>query len=781
MLQETLTSDKTDEYSPGEGRGRGRVRREKKRARRVETSNGISSVVVEDVECVVIKPITKTNVDSLIGSLNGLTLALSSEEVASVNAATELALEFGPILNTSKSNNTRTQCPPPPLTVVAVMGVLREALTAAAVSFCSRAAQVWAEGFTFPKDARETDAAMLQLEGGDLYKFISAKRAKDAHIRLSEERVRAVIRKDALTDKKDYGRLMAIARGIEIETEPNFVPSGYHSRPKMRLKYTRDVPNAVNKLIHKQWVKSTVVLLPTELLANTEGVHFSPIHWTTKAGKAEGRVLGDTSNGEKGAHLLNGNGKEGKKYIRERMIKRWGAIKHPTLEDLVLMVLEAADLYGWDEIELWKTDLAAAFNLMNFSPKSAALLTFELSEGLSVIHTTGMFGWTGTPYVFQVITRVLCDTLRPVLKGLVKMYVDDMFGAVAKRHRQGDMTKATELIHGLLGPTSVAHDKTEFGRQLELLGWLFDLDLRVVSASRKNVLKAIHVFFNIDIDGMVLLEDVERVASYASRYSVLSRAMKPYTAALHRAAADYAGNHHAQPRRLTEHARCDIVMWRAYLCLLRMNPENFARPLESFRPRAPSVLIEYDASLEALGVGVSVLHPGSSVFRLVGYTQLVLPYKTDKDSSYQNTNEYAAVLLGLALIKQERLVPGGFAYNIIGDNTTSLSWCKKGKAASLLARRANIGFSLLCVELDANIAEIKHVPGIYNKVYDGLSRGLTGRQVGLPIELEYTLESDSLATKYIALCNPRLPPLASPSEHLLLSQRLLALLGSTVN
>jgi hypothetical protein len=78
-----------------------------------------------------------------------------------------------------------------------------------------------------------------------------------------------------------------------------------------------------------------VVLLPTELLADSEGVHFSPIHWTTKAGKAEGRVLGDTSNGEKGAHLLNGNGKEGKKYIRERMIKRWGAIKHPTLEDLV--------------------------------------------------------------------------------------------------------------------------------------------------------------------------------------------------------------------------------------------------------------------------------------------------------------------------------------------------------------------------------------------------------------------------------------------------------------
>jgi hypothetical protein len=39
------------------------------------------------------------------------------------------------------------------------------------------------------------------------------------------------------------------------------------------------------------------------------------------------------------------------------MKERWGAIEHPTIKDLVHMVLEAADKYGWENITLWKADL----------------------------------------------------------------------------------------------------------------------------------------------------------------------------------------------------------------------------------------------------------------------------------------------------------------------------------------------------------------------------------------------------------------------------------------
>jgi hypothetical protein len=69
----------------------------------------------------------------------------------------------------------------------------------------------------------------------------------------------------------------------------------------------------------------------------------------------------------------------------------------------------AVEKWGAENVELWKMDLKGAFNLLDFSAQSAKLLAFELTEGMSVIHITGMFGWTGTPYCFQVVTRVLND------------------------------------------------------------------------------------------------------------------------------------------------------------------------------------------------------------------------------------------------------------------------------------------------------------------------------------------------------------------------------------
>ncbi len=711
-------------------------------------------------------------------TVDGLTLRLTAQEVTSVRRATATALRFACILTSRCANGHPTSAPlSPPLTEQLVFTILKEAMASSATTFCSRAAQTWADGFTFPKEARENDANLLRQCDGDFTALCAAKRALSASGRLSEDRVRTSVRRSALTDRKDFGRLIDIARGVHIDTSPTFVPSGGINRPKMRAKYTKEVPNAVNKLLYLQWLKSTVLLIPTVLAILIMGIHFSYQHWTEKAGKAAGRNLGDTSNGERGKHTLNGNNPDEKERVRQLMIDRWGRITHPTLQDLVQMVLEAADLHGWDNIELWKMDLAAAFNLMDFDADSAKLLAFELVDGMTAIHTTGMFGWTGTPYVFQVITRVLCDLCRGVLLGLVLMYVDDMFGITLKANRQHDMDCAAVIIRQLLGHGAVAEDKSAWGRILDLLGWTFNLDTRTVTASRRNMLKAIQAFFSVDIDGQVTLEEVERMASYASRYSVLSRAMKPYTAALHADAALYKGNHHARPRRLSQLAKCAVVMWRAFLCLLRLDPANFARPLESFRKRRPTVLFEYDASLTGLGLGVSLWDIESSTFRLVAYTGVTLPYKTSgRASAYQNTKEYTAVLLGLALVRQERLVTGCFAYNVVGDNTTSLTWVKKGKAASTLARRANIGYSLLAADLDASVAEIKHIPGVLNVVYDGLSRGKKGVDLGLPAALEVVLRPDSMALRYIALCNPHLT-LSTPEEHISLSNKMLALLG----
>lgn len=456
------------------------------------------------------------------------------------------------------------------------------------------------------------------------------------------------------------------------------------------------------------------------------------------------------------------------------MIKRWGEIKHPTLQDIANMVLKAVQKYGAEDVMLWKMDLSAAFNLMDFSAKSARLLAFELTEGMSAVHTTGMFGWTGTPYVFQVITRVLTDLCREDLVGLMLMYVDDMMGACSKKDLEADMAKAGEMARALLGSKAVAEDKSASGRHLDVIGWHFDMDTMTVSASKKNLMKAVGAFFAADVNGTMNLDQVQRMASYASRYATLCRQMKPYTSALYKCVPPYRGNRSVL-LPLSERAKTDVVAWRAFLSLLHLEPARYARSLSTFRRRRPSVLIGYDASLFGFGVGVSALNHDGSQYELLGYTRLVIPYAVTNDSSFQNNNEYLAVLLGLALIKQEALVPRGFAYNLVGDNVTSLSWCAKERAASSIARRANIGFSLVTVEMEAYIAETRHIAGKYNIVYDGLSRGKEGVEVGLPPHLYVELTQESMAWQYIALCDPAIP-LQSVDDHTSLSHEFLRLL-----
>ncbi len=694
---------------------------------------------------------------------------LSAAEEASLEAAVLIACQFGPVVERKRRRQGAFTLP----SVSTVRAVLREAVQSAAVTFGTRAAEEWADGFVFTPAMCGRDATLLKNCGGDFVQLCAQKRAKGAKNRLSVRRVRTLVTAADLTDPQDLQRLVNIAEGLHITKPVDFEPSGFENRPPLRRKYKEEVAHAVNKLLSIQWAKDTVLLLPTEVVAGLPGVHFSPQHWVLKAGKAQGRPICDTSNPNPESDALNGTGKDGKDAVRRAIAEEWGSILHPTLESLVKMVLEMVDKHGSKNLVLWKKDLASAFNLMDFDAASAILLAFELTDGMTAVHTTGMFGWTGTPYAFQVITRVMVDLCRKHLEGLMSMYVDDMLGVAHKDHVEGDMAKADGLARGLLGPDAIAEDKTESGRALDWIGWRFDLDTMTVSASRRNMLKAMHAFFFVSLEGTLSLSEVERMASYASRYAVLCTQMRPYAAALHAFKTTFDGDHNAR-KRPSELVKCDVVMWQSFFCLLQLDPTNFARPLDSFRQRTATVQIEYDASLTGLGVMVSTWSAESRTFVLRGYSALTLPFMVDRsDASRQNTNEYLAVLMALLLIRQESYAVRGYAYDVIGDSTSSLSWCAKGRARSQLATAANIAHNLLAVEMDVSLVSTKHIPGDDNIQCDGLSRGKSGPDVGLPAELCVVLGAE--AVQYIRLCDPA-NVLLTAEQHVERSKELLGVL-----
>jgi hypothetical protein len=138
--------------------------------------------------------------------------------------------------------------------------------------------------------------------------------------------------------------------------------------------------------------------------------------------------------------------------------------------------------------------------------------------------------------------------------------------------------------------------------------------------------------------------------------------------------------------------------------------------------------------------------------------------------------------MALLLIRQEGFASRGYAYNLIGDSTSSLSWCEKGRARSQIATAANLAHNLLAVEADITLVNVTHIPGSDNVQCDGLSRGLSGPEVGLPADLFVPLGEQE--TQYIRLCDPSVV-LQTAQQHVERSKVLLEVLrgprGAAIN
>ena len=118
-------------------------------------------------------------------------------------------------------------------------------------------------------------------------------------------------------------------------------------------------------------------------------------------------------------------------YTKRKSDEVWGEIRHPTIEELVVMIVEYfSSLNGvaWEDLVLWKADLCGAYTLLSFQPDVVRYVGGELNNGDCVFFLSGIFGWTGTPAGFQVVTRAIQFELNKCLRGRARVYVDDVMG-----------------------------------------------------------------------------------------------------------------------------------------------------------------------------------------------------------------------------------------------------------------------------------------------------------------------------------------------------------------
>ena len=157
-------------------------------------------------------------------------------------------------------------------------------------------------------------------------------------------------------------------------------------------------------------------------------------------------------------------------------------------------------------------DLKGAYTLLSFRPEDVGLFAMLLTEDVVYFQLAGIFGWSGTPAAFQVVTRAITWELRHALRSSTVMYVDDIIRVCFASDLESDLAITRRVCTDLLGSGAVADDKTEHGVRLDVIGYTLDLTQERVLIARKNFLTALHGFISTDVTQRLNLKAAQRLA-----------------------------------------------------------------------------------------------------------------------------------------------------------------------------------------------------------------------------------------------------------------------------
>ena len=633
-----------------------------------------------------------------------------------------------------------------------LINLIVEAIASTDGNYGIQEAIKWANGYEFPQHLVDSDLRLFRASQLDFNKMVKRRLTKLGDNRLSRLRVSRL-----REDNPELERLLDIAQGMRVPLPIGFLPNAKGSLTPLRPVYV-EVHQAVDKMLADLHGQGLAFCLPKkDAIALIDGLHLGKASWTPKKGKASGRSIGDMSFCD-GTPL---NCDESKAIAEEW----WGKIELPTIEDVVVMILEFYDserqrdpFVKWEDLRLWKTDLRGAYQLMSLRPECAKYFGMEISKERVFIHLCGIFGWTCTPAAFQVVSRGIQWELKHRLKGRCKMYVDDIVGVCMAADLYDEIQCAKTVCVDLLGPNAIAEDKTESGTRLDVLGYVLDLGLRLVSISRKNFLNAVYCFFTTELGKKTSLATAQKLASWGSRYSKICRAMRPFCGALHRATAGRK-NPHAK-FLLPEEARRAIRGWRAMLYLVSFDEQQYSRRMGSFQPEQSRYVIEFDASLSGAGILWYQRLADGSEFAIGGSAVDLRGFRFGFDSSFQNTAEYIGCTLGL--IGLALLGIRDVDVEVRGDSVAALTWAETERPRGELVTNASIVFTLLVIHFGLDVKKSVHISGEDNWRCDRLSRlsesglgvaqSLAGMGLGDTVIIE--LQQRCQVQKLLASCDP---------------------------
>jgi len=580
-------------------------------------------------------------------------------------------------------------------------------------------AQIWSAGFGFTEEELAEDLKCFIDADRNFDDMIRTRLAKLKPNRLNLDRVHTHVSSDCV-DLPLIKDLAADTGGMDLFLPPEYVSNSVTGLPKLSKSY-QNTHEAVDKMIHKNFrEKGLAMVFKLEDIKEYLPVFSVSIaKWAAKKGEESGRNINDASFHELSGWCLNNE------FSKQACKDHCGAIEYPSIQDIIAMIWEFWERekkknpnVKWSDIRLWKMDLKGAFTLLDFKAECVKHVALLLHGGLIAFFLCGVFGWTGTPGYFQILSRVLMFELEKILRGLARMFCDDIMGVCWRKDLDHEIAVTKAKILGLAGPNSVAEKKTEFGVALVELGYLVDLHKMTVSISRRNLFKALFGFMEIKEYEVVTFKMIERLASWGSRYSLVCVHMAPMVRLLY-------CEIQAKPRwmqwRLSDKGKIAIWFFRAFLVLTDVIEGYYCRPLWSLRPLRSWVWIcEFDACPQGLGCVWYQCTPDGFEIPIGAASWSISSLGFEDDSSFQNTAEFmAAVMSVIGLI---RYGGAGQPSLMRGDSKSALSWADKKRYRGNLAVPAGFLFNYVWIHYKVLLCKCVHLPAEENLACDDLTR-----------------------------------------------------------
>lgn len=636
-----------------------------------------------------------------------------------------------------------------------VDSVMEEAFRLGSQTYGRQAACTWAGGWKLPLSALQADERLWIKNGGDFEKVVEAKLAVVAPHRLSTQRVHETIHPDNPWKEK----LFLLAEGQPVLAQPDFRDVTYETRPKLSQCFLDTAPAVERMFYESYWENDLAVILSGEQVRTLGGFSLCQASWAPKLGKECGRPITNGSGTRTADPLTVLNSP----YTKAWAELLWGRIHHPTIGDVVRMGLryQRHTNLPWADLVFWKFDLKGAYTLVGYHPLDVRRIGVELSEDRFMFFLAGVFGLTAMPFAFNVVTQAIVWEVSRLIRGLICMYVDDGFGVSRRQDVEEDQRVSLQWIRTLLGPRSIAPEKSEVGRAIDMIGYRLDLDRMRVALTRRNLLKTLYAFASVDLRDTVkvTVKVMQGLASLASRYGTVCVVTRPFAKFLYQS---FTGCGTCSHVTLGKDTKTVIRLYQSLLLAQSLNMAAFSKPLQAFHMQPHRWVLEFDASLTGIGIiwyrlapdGQELPHCYASVDTShLGFLD---------DSTFQNTSEFLGMLLAVRGLQVLGFLEEPFKAR--GDSVTALTWGLKGTPRSMLATRAGLVWAMFVSMFHMDMVAANHLSNAANQRTDCLSRHGSWEDV---LEIDSRVYGGSLPTdvprlelechQLLSLCNPATP------------------------